>query len=390
MNSQFKNSSLGFYIYTTIIVIIAVASIFVFWYMVKGYKLGTYAEDTIIGSVYVGGMQEDATEAKILNRINRWLNDKSIIYEVTYQGYSYELDRELFYFDYDTSIFYVVEGETNELVVSFQGDYQQDISNEIKNSDFLENIDINNIDMDRLLGDVLMDASLMKSYSSKKLENYFTDYSIANEDLDSIELVIPEGISVDEMVATVSADFIDSKIMIYSKELFDITERLSDSFSDTEMTVLSSAMLRLILETNFSINEVHYIPIIDYVNYTIDTFPTLGHNASVNQVIGDGFSFYNPNDSDYYFTLEKTGDTTVKLSLIGLVFIDDISAFPISTQRIEYITQTTSNDEYLQAGHDGVVVEVTRTVRDIYGKISSEKVIIFEFYPSTKEIILGP
>ena len=101
MNSQFKNSNLGFYLYAVIIVIIAVASIFVFWYMVKGYKLGTYDENTILGSVYLGGIKEDEVETKLLDRINRWNEDETIVFEVTYQGYSYEFDRELFYFDWN-------------------------------------------------------------------------------------------------------------------------------------------------------------------------------------------------------------------------------------------------------------------------------------------------
>ena len=62
MNSQFKNSNLGFYLYASIIIMIAFASVFVVWYMVTGYSLGTYKENTILGSVYIGGLREEEVE----------------------------------------------------------------------------------------------------------------------------------------------------------------------------------------------------------------------------------------------------------------------------------------------------------------------------------------
>ena len=388
MNSQFKNSSLGFYLYAVIIIIIAAASIFVFWYMVKGYKLGTYPEDTILGSVYIGGIEEDDVEAKLIPKIERWLNDRTIVFEVTYQGYSYEFDRELFYFDYETSIYFIDVGETNELVVTYQGTVQQDVIDEIKDSIFLEGIE-ENFDLDQLVIDILDDASFMRSYSSKNLEDYIIDDTVSYVEISSIDLDILEGISIDDMIAGVNIVYLDSKIMINSKELFDISEKFGTNLTETEMTILSTGMLSLILETNFAINEVHYIPKIDYINYDIITFPDFGHNASVNHTIENSFSFYNPNNSNYYFTLVKIDDTKATLTLHGLEFVDTI-VVTVERVLIEHITQTTNDDNILQAGYDGMIIEVTRKITNIYGLVTYEKVIIFEFYPPIKEIILGP
>ncbi len=390
MNSQFRNSRLGFYLYAILIFIIAAASIFVFWYMVKGYKLGTYPEDTILGSVYIGGIEEDEVEARMIEKVDRWLSDDTIVFELTYQGYSYEFDRELFYFDYATSIFYITEGTTNELVVTYQGNLQEEVVNEIENSDFLiGNPDIDNFDIDRLIRDILSDASFMKTYSNKHLEDYIIDEDVAYTEIGAINLSVPDDISIDEMIAKINNINQDLKITVNSKALFDIVDELGETFTDDEMTILSEGMLALILETNFAINEVHYLPIIDYVNYDIDTFPSFGHNAVVNQIIGNSFSFYNPNNSPYYFTLTKVDDTTAKLSLNGLEFIDDIIV-DVNKTPIEYITQTTDNPGILQTGYDGVIIEVNRKILDINGYIIYDKVIVFEFYPPIKEIILGP
>ncbi len=387
MDSQFRNSSLGFYLYAIIIFIIAAASIFVFWYMVKGYKIGTYPEDTILGSVYIGGLEEDDVEARMIERIDRWLGDKTIVFEVTYQGYSYEFNRELFYFDYATSVFYITEGETNELVVTYQGDARQEIINEIEDSNFLETANVNNFDIDRLIGDVLKDASLMKSFSSKRLEDYVIDDTIAYVELGSIDLSIPEDVSIDDMVTSIDTIYSDSRILVNSKELFDIVDKFNAVLSDSEMTILSGGMLALILPTNFAVNEVHYIPIIDYTNYDINTFPYFGHNSNINQIIGNSFSFYNPNNSQYYFTLTKTSESTAKLTLNGLEFVDDISV-SVNKIPIEYITQTTTNNNILQSGYNGMIVEVERTIKNVDGIVTYEKVIVFEFYPPIKEIAL--
>ena len=388
MNSQFKNSSLGFYLYASIIIIIAAASIFVFWYMVKGYKLGTYPEDTILGSVYLGGIREEDVKAKLEDRIERWRSDETIVFEVTYQGYSYEFDRELFYYDLETSMFYLDDGQTNDLVVTFQGTDRAEIVSELENSQFLEDIS-DEFDIQAMINHILIDAAYMKTFSRKQLENYVINENVSHRDIASVTLGLPEGTDIDDLIDGISNIYSDSKIVINSKELFDIVDVLGTELSDSEMTILSSGMLGLILETNFAVSEIHYIPIIDYVKYDMETFPNFGHNANVNQIIENSFSFYNPNDSNYFFTLEKVDETSATLSLVGLDFVDTITA-DIDPNVIEYITQTTDNDEILQQGYDGMIIEVTRNILDIYDEVTYEKIIIFEFYPPIKEIILEP
>ena len=399
MNSQFKNSNLGFYLYALIIIIIAFASIFVVWYMVKGYSLGTYEEDTILGSVYLGGLQEEEVESKIEDKKAKWLNDESILFEITYQEYTYEFDRGLFYFDFDTSMFYLENGETNELFAKYQGTERQDIIAEIENLDFLVGIS-DLFDFEALINDVLVDAGYMKTYSSKDLEDYIIDYEtsidayLAGEEssltaITSLTLDVYDGIDIDNLIAGINEVYPYGLIISENKELFDIVDKLGDSLVDNEMSILSTAMLALILETNFSINEVHYVAEIDYINYTLSTYPYFGHNASVNQVIGNSFSFYNPNNSDYYFTIEKENETTITISLVGLVFVDDIEVNIIQTT-LDHITQYTDNDNLLQNGYDGVIIEVLRTITDINGNVRYENIIVFEFYPPIKEIVLGP
>lgn len=388
MNSQFKNSNLGFYLYAFIIVIIAFASIFVVWYMVKGYSLGTYEEGTIIGSVYIGGLKEEEVENNVNERISRWLNDESIVFELTYQEYSYEFNRALFYFDFELSMFKLVDGETNKLYATYQNTERQDIVNDIQALDFLAGIN-DEFDYESLINDILDDAGFMKSYSSMSLENYLLDVDASNSVIGTLTLDVFDGIDVNSLISGINDTYELGHIIADDKELFDIVEKLSENLIDSELSILSTAMLALILETNFAINEIHYIADIDYINYDMDTFPYFGHNANVNQVINNSFSFYNPNNSDYYFTVEKVNDSSIIISLIGLAFVDDITATPEKTV-LEHIIQYTDNDEILQTGYDGAIIEVVRTITDIEGNTRYNNVIMFEFYPPTKQITLNP
>lgn len=388
MNSQFKNSNLGFYLYALIILIIAFASIFVVWYMVKGYSLGTYKEDTILGSVYIGGLKEDEVEPIIAERIAIWLNDESIVFELTYQGYSYEFNRELFYFDYSTSMYSLENGETNELFAMYQGDERQDIVNDITNLDFLAGIS-QRFDLKALLNDILKDAGFMKSYSSKKLEDYFNDETVSILDINSVTLHVYNGIDVDDLISGIYEVYPDGLIVAESKELFDIAEKLGDSLVDNEMSILSTGILSLILETNFAISEVYYVPEIDFINYDMNTFPYFGRNASVNQVIGNSFSFYNPNNSNYFFRVDKIDEENITITMVGLFFVDDIE-IQINKTVLGYVTQITNNDELLQSGYSGAIIEVIRIITDIHGNVRYENIVLFEYYPPITEIVLEP
>ncbi len=386
MNSQFKNSSLGFYLYATIIVFIAVASIVVFWYMITGYKLGTYPEDTILGSVYIGGLKEDDVKSKVESRIGRWLNDDTVVFELTYQGYSYEFDREIFFFDIDLSQKNLSKGETNILFANYQGTDRDTVLNDIDALPFLDGLQ-ENIDMDLLITDILADAGLMKSYSSKNIEDYLIDIDLSSKSLERTILRVFDGIDVDDFITKINLVYPEGKIITKSKELFDIVDIFGDEMTDNEMSVLSTGIMDLLLATNFNINEVHYNPNFDHSLYTVNDYPYLSHNAKINRVINQGFSIYNPNDSDYIFTIEKVDETHVLITLTGLEFVDEISVSTIISP-VSYITQATNDPDILQNGYNGAIVEVTRLIVGVDGNVKYNSVIVFEFYPPVKEIVL--
>ena len=388
MNSQFKNSNLGFILYASIIGLIIAATIFVIWYMTTGYKIGTYEPDTRLGSVYIGGLADDEVIPRLDRKINYWYNDETIVFELTYQGYSYEFNRDLIYFDLEASTYNIQHGEINEIIVYYQQGDRGIVVQEIEDLQFLENI-IDNIDLSLLVNDILYDVSLMKSFSSKNIEDYLIDVDLSIEELGTSSFRIPEGVEIDDLIDIIDDLYPDGKIMISSKELFDIIEIFGDDSSDAEMTVLSSAMLALVLETSFLISEVHYEPNIDFAQYTIDDFPYFARNTVVNQVVNESFSFYNPNESDYYFTVEKVDEFSGIIVLHGLPFVNNIDV-TINKTEVGFITQSTTDVLLLQNGFNGVIIQVVRVVTDINGVVIYNEVILFEFYAPIKEIIFEP
>lgn len=390
MNTSFRNSNIGFILYALIIIIIAGVFLITVWYMMFGYRLGTYSENTVIGSVYLGGLQEDELEGKVNQKIDIWLGDPTIVFELTYQGYSYEFDRNLIFFDLDESKSNLVQGTENELVAEYQindnrNDYQL-VVDEIKDLDFLDGI-IDNLNVEKIVNDILNDAGLMKTYSSKKAENYLLDFEQSYIDIETVSIIIPEGLNAAQMIEKIESIYDENMILFDAQELFDIVDELSAELNDIEMTLLAECMLQLSHKTNFTIHEVHYVPRYNTGSHTFETFH-FGGNAVVNQVVDYSFSIYNPNDSDYKFKVEidPSDESNLLVSLYGLDFVNDISV-TVNVEEIPYITQYTTNPLLEQHGEIGAVVTVRRVITGLDETILFDQDIIFEYYQPKSEIV---
>jgi hypothetical protein len=364
------------------------ATAFVVWYMAAGYRIGTYESGTRLGSVYIGGLTQEEVIPLMDERITYWYNDDTVVFQMKYQGYTYEFDRDLLLFDLQESTQKINQGEDNTLFVYFQSEDLDNIRSDIENLPYMQNV-IDNVDLNSLFKEVLYDASMMKSFSSKNVEDFLIDKDLSTEVVRSVDFKVPEGVLIDNVINTINANFTDGKILIPSNQLFDVIAILGDQLNDQELTMLSTAMLGTILETNFIINEVHYNPVIDFTTYTIDNYPYYGRNTEINRIVDNSFNFYNPNVFEYYFTIEKTDDYHGKVLLNGLPFEYDINV-QVNKTEIPYIVQKTNKVDLLQEGYNGVIVEVNRVITDVYGNEVSDKNIVFEFYPPVAQIIFEP
>ena len=388
LNTHFRNSTFGFVLYAGIIVIVVLSTVFIFWYMLSGYKAGLYEEDTMLGNVYLGGLSEDQVIPKMVDRTNEWIGDETIEFRVTYQGYIYEIDREVFLFDFDTSLFYLEEGITNPLIVTFQGSTRSELLEEIQGLEYLQ--DVNGlIDYDRLMADILEDVSQMKTFSEKNLEDYLPEDQFPSEVITSETVDLPATIDADMIVEKLIELNEEASINIEGKTLFDLLETYGEHFTDRELSFIAKGMLGASLQTNFPINEVHYLPVVDTSMYTFNSFPFYGKNAYINRVTGQSFSIFNPNETSYKFLFSAQSSNDLQVDLIGLEFAYEIEITYHDTI-LPYSVQTTNNVGLVQSGLNGKVVEVVRVITDVYGDVTYDKEIIFEFYPPVKEVIYAP
>ncbi|MGS0973370.1 MAG: hypothetical protein ACVCEJ_09135 [Candidatus Izemoplasmataceae bacterium] len=385
MNIHFRNSTFGFVIYTSVIVIVVLATVFIFWYMLRGYKTGLYDEDTMLGNVYLGGISEDEVIPKMVDRTNEWIGDETIDFSINYQGYEYVIDREIFAFDFDTSLFYLEEGQENALIVNFQGNSRTELLDELKSAPFLEDIQ-GYVDFDLLLGHILQDVAAMKTFSQKNIEDYLAeDYE---EVVGSYSIELPATIDAGSIVERLTEINESPKMVIEEKMLLSLLNDYQEVFDDRELGFMGKAMLGATHETNLIVNQVYYNPIIDSDLYLYVSYPYYGINVNIDRFTDRDFQIFNPNETTYSYVFSVDEGNELIVEIVGLPFVNEIDTEIVITE-IPFPTITVNDINLIRNGVNGRYVEVVRTLTDVYGEVISETVLFYEFYPPIEEQIFA-
>jgi hypothetical protein len=381
VNTNFKNSTFGFVLYTSVIVIVVLATVFIFWYMLRGYKTGLYEEDTMLGNVYLGGVSEDDVIPKMVDRTNDWIGDETIVYTINYQGYEYEIDREMFSFDFETSLFFLEEGVSNPLIVNFQGSTRTELLEDLRSTEFL--LDVQGyIDFDLMLEHILDDVAAMKTFSQKNVEDYLTDDYI--EVVSSYAISLPATVDANSIVDRLIDLHENPEMRVESKTLLSLLENYSEVFSDRELSFMGKAMLGATHNTNLIVDKVYYNPIIDPSLYLYDSFPYYGVNANIDRFTDRDFQVFNPNNSAYTYVFEVGTGNELIVEVVGLPYVNEITT-QVEITELPYPVINVLDIELIQNGVNGRFVEVVRTIEDVYGEEISHEVMFFEFYPPIEE-----
>jgi hypothetical protein len=387
--TQFKNSNLGYYLYAAIVVIIGAASLFVFWYMITGFNIGKYEENTIIGSVYIGGLTEEEAEEKLRTKIEDWLESDRVLFEASYQGYTYEFDRELFFFDIDRSLDNIQDGSINTLYVSYSETALAELLQEFDNEPWMDGMQ-DQFDLEALIDDVLLDAAGMKTFSSNQLNDYIVDEEDFIEVLYIGNLEVPDriqgqDIDANELITKLNEQFPDG-LKVAGKSYISLLETFDATFTRAELSFIGSLILEVIPHTPFNVHEREYFIDQSPELYDIETYQFFGKNVLIQRTYGIDFSFENNTHCDFYINFERAGNffnvTVTGARMLNTIEVErDIIHF-------DHNTRTTTNPAAVRAGTDGVVVMVNRTIRDIFDDVNSEDLVIYEYYPPIDEIIL--
>ncbi len=390
MASQFKNSNLGYYLYAGIVVFIGAASLFVFWYMVTGFNIGNYSQNTYIGSVYIGGLNEEEAEEKLRTRIENWLEDDSVLFEIRYQGYNYEINRDLIFFDIDQSIRNIQDGHANTLYVSLSTTAVAEILTDIDNQLWMSGLE-DRFDFEAVLSEVEIAAAGMRSFASIQLNAH------VNPD---VQYIVPLEIGARTVPSTLHGFSIDSDalfsklethfpdgISINPRSQFSMLDTFPNTFTPGELSFIGSLFMEVLPYGPFTITEHRYFVDDDPSVYGIDYINIMaGRNVLVQRSRNIDFGFENNTHSTFYFEFDRDNELFT-ITMLGAELLNTIEVETI-IHEMPYDTETTTDASLTRDGMNGRFVMVWRTIIDINDEVISRELIHYERYPAINAIVM--
>jgi len=386
MFTRLRNSNVGYYLYTGLVIAAGAASLVFFYFMVTGFNIGVYEENTLIGSIYVGGLSEEEAEEKVREQVDAWLDDEEVTFEVGYQGYYYTLDRDMMDFEISETMDNVSDGSSNELIVRYSEDARDQITFEINQTqDFMEGLE-GEFDLDAMLDDVLLDAAELKEWSRHELSDYIIDEAQLREVVHETILPTPPGVDAAAVFEGIAASLDDeTSFTVESDGTLSVIDTFGGELNSSQLNVVGSLLQDLIAPTCMQIVESHYNPSINFDHFTVDDYPYYGRNVRVSPHIDNDFSFQNTCRLPYDFEFFLEGGT-LGARIEGLPYLNSVSVEETRI-RIPHGTITVDDPDDARGGHDGKIVILTRTVEDIYGAVVDEQEIVFEYYPPVEEAV---
>lgn len=391
MFRQFRNSNIGYYLYSALVLLIGAASIFAFWFMITGFNLGVYSENTFIGSVYIGGLDEREAEQKLRDRINAWYDDEEIIFEAVYHGYTYEFDRNEITFDVEESMDNIRDGRASELIVFFPEDLRPAILDEIRRTPFMNEIEArvaDPFDLELLLDDMLASAANMDLFARRRFEDYVYPetesvfFGVVNTSTRTPDASLHPTVDVLALHDKLLEHFEDGSFHINPRSRLSMLETMPESLSRQELSYVSSLLMDLIFATPFDFKYTQS-PI-----HPDDEF-YYGRNVQVRRLADQDFAFENCMDAQFTVTFSVANDALL-FSLEGAPFLDDITVTsPPEIILLPYGTITVTNPEFVRDGVNGRIVVRTRIINDLSGALVSEQEIINERYEPVAERVLS-
>ena len=392
MAGQFRNTNLGYYLYSAIVIVIGVSSLIVFWFMISGTNIGRYAENTRIGSVYIGGRNQQEAEIKLADSIEEWYVSEEVLFEIMYQGYTYEINRQLFTFDQATSIANVQDGRTVPLVAFMTDENKARVIGEIMALPFMQGLE-DQFDLEALLDDLERDARELRLFTRRQLNAY-----IRNED--NLFVVLfettqprPSGnMPPIEVPSHIDGQALYNKLIaqypqgftLEPNRVISILNTFDTTFTNQELSFLGTLFLDAIPYMHFTVFERDFVPFIDTTRYTEETFPLYGRNVRVHRSQGIDFSFENNSPCRFRVTFDITGNF-LSLRIIGAPYLNTIT---VSTEIyvVPYQIQTITPPTTERAGIEGRIIYIYREIFDLNSQPMNRSMIVFEYYPPLAEL----
>ncbi|EWG09014.1 VanW family protein [Cytobacillus firmus] len=341
-----------------------------------------FASGTLIGNEDVTGMDKSRAISYITEKQDQWVNET--VLSMQFQEVTKEVeDIPAFYqFDIEQSISRALSGKKNQLIAKIDEKKLNAILEEI-----LPELYAEGIDRETLIADLLMYASLLESGKHTiKLQNYlpgdlFEDEVIAES---STKITGKESV-VNMWAGNESSIEVDPHSQVSFLDLAE--ERGSLQFEADEMSIISSALYKALLNTNFMITERH-------IGRLLPGYIEPGFEARVDSEKQMDFIFTNPNDHKYVINFQQL-DKLLYVSVKGpkTIYTYQPSLKDKQTFKPKTIIQIDAKLPFGQKrigteGKEGILVNVYRDQMDESGKIISSEKIAEDFYPPVHEVLI--
>jgi hypothetical protein len=344
------------------------------------YSNFQYGENTKIGSVDISELNEKVALSLLMEKQKNWADNTTI--QLVFKEKAAELNLEVFYFEIEESLRSAESNEQKELVVQI---------NEEKLGSFLSEfasslLDDKSLDLDKFKADLISYASMLESgnhiihlakyYETDQNPGVISEASIAISENES---------QLDEWVGQFPS------IEIKPQSSFSMLKMLEDSggedYSNETLGMLSSAIYKTIIQTNFLITERH-------ISRELPSYAEPGFEVNVNPSNNMDFVFTNINEQTYSLNF-KMIDHLLYVSLNGAEFLytykivqKDKETFPPKTI-IQYDAKLPLNSERIQLeGKEGSNIKVYRETLDEKGVSINMTQLSEDFYPPVNRIVV--
>lgn len=353
------------------------------------YDLSNQENETIVGSVFLGGIDETQYKQVLSSEVSDYLNEFS--FDIEYQGVHANLESALFTPKIDETVNEIRRNSQNKVIFIIETDHQGEILNLI-DSMFTQNI-LNLIDSEKLFNELIADLGDMILIKDYQLEDYFIESAFDQ----SLYFDTVSGINVDSVTEILNQ--LDT-IIINPQSRFSILEALKDyDLTNEELSIIATGMLKVLTNTHMNGFVFHTYP-------EQPAWASTGYNVRVLKVNDYDFTFYNSNHFEYRIELGQSSANTISFSLKGVpqvfdyeinitkqatvpienVYIDNDTLNASTPGIVEITTETEVKYELLiDEGVSGGVYTVYRTVTDAKGNSIIQK--LYDVYlPSLPNI----
>lgn len=308
------------YIYLSLGILIlalvfAVTMVSLFWTEEK-------ANQTTVGTIYLGDKSAQEYEISILLGVSEWQNKAN--YYIHYHQYTKEIPLDVFVIDLASTLLNLKEGQKNpvKFILSEQmlSEFEADML------DYFGPVIFGALDIEKLIQDVAGDVENMS------LQKEYSLYSYLDTDLSKTSLTVSTIINissndVNEILALVN------EIHIPANKRFSLLDAIGGSgLSNEQMSIIASGIQSAIMPTGFSgiIRQQYLEP---------PSWSEVGKNVRILQVSRIDFSFFNPLDIDFVLKIEKKDSKTLQFVLQGFPFLAIYSVDSVTDDKVAFQTK---------------------------------------------------